>query len=291
MLEATAADVGTTFVEVHSNQDLLRIQSNYYSLGEKVFANLPNELNSQGYAITLKRLKPAKWDLPYVSVIDCRGDKSARTYFSKWHELSHLLTLTQQMRLVFRRTHGTAAVDAEEALMDIVAGAAGFLPDFIPAYEMEHPSFEAIEDIRRQVSPDASYQAAIIGIVKALPHPCILIEARLAVRKNEEKNNDQLTLAISGQVTPVPVLRAVHVTVNEAAHQLGIYLPKNWRVPVRSVISGVFESGGSGLADENLSWWRTSSGSRLPNIPIKVQARRVGDSAIALLIPERDQDS
>lgn len=291
LLDATSAEVGTSFEEIHSDKDLLNLQSKYYNLGEKVFANLDNELNAQGYAITLKRQNPAKWDRPYISIIDCRGEKSARTYFSKWHELAHLLTLTQQMRIVFRRTHGTAAIDAEEALMDIIAGEVGFLADFVPSQDIGEFSFEAIEAIRQQISPGASYQSASIGIVKASPRPCILIEARLAVRKCEERNHEQLRLPISGHPKPTPVLRAVHVTVNEAAHQMGIYLPKNWRVPTQSVISSVFETGGSGRAEENLNWWRTTTGGRLPNNPVKVQARRVRDSAIALLIPQGEEDN
>jgi hypothetical protein len=291
LLTATAEEVGTIFKEIRSNEDLENLESNYFALGEKGFANLHNELDSQGYAITLKRINPAKWDRPYVSVIDCRGDKVFRAYFSKWHELAHLLTLTQQTRLVFRRTHATALVDAEEGLMDLIAGEVGFLADFIPSIGFGDISFETIENIRRQVSPEASYQAASIGIVRALPRPCILLEARLALRKSEERNKSQLSLAIPVRAEPAPSLRAVHATTNQAARDIGIYLPKNWKVPAESVIATVFETGGSAQSRENLGWWRTSSGTRLPNCPVKVEARRVGDSVIALLAVEEDPSS
>jgi len=291
LLTATAEDVGTIFKEIHSNEDLETLQSNYFALGENGFANLHNELDTQGYAITLKRINPAKWDRAYVSVIDCRDDKAFRAYFSKWHELAHLLTLTQQTRLVFRRTHTTVLADAEEGLMDLIAGEVGFLSDFIPSNCFGDISFETIENIRRQVSPEASYQAASIGIVRALPRPCILLEARLALKKSQERNKSQLSLAIAVHAEPVPSLRAVHATTNQAARDIGIYLPTNWKVPAESVIATVFETGGSARSRENLGWWRTSSGARLPNCPVTVEAKRVGDSVIALLAVEDDPRS
>jgi hypothetical protein len=288
LLTATAQEVGTIFKEIRSNEDLENLQAQYFALGEKGFASLHNELDAQGYAITFRRLKPAKWDRAYISVIDCRGDKAFRTYFSKWHELAHLLTLTQQTRLVFRRTHATALLDAEEGLMDLIAGEVGFLADFIPSHGLHDISFEMIESVRRQVSPDASFQAASIGIVRALPRPCILLEARLALKKSEERNKAQLRLAIPVHAEPTPSLRAVHATTNQAARDIGIFLPNNWKVPAESVVATVFEFGGSARAEENLSWWRTSSGARLPNYPVRVEARRIGDSVIALLVAEED---
>jgi hypothetical protein len=288
LLAAAAEDVRTTFKEIHSNEDLENLQSTYFGLGETGFANLHRELDSQGYAITLKRINPAKWDRAYVSVIDCRGDKAFRTYFSKWHELAHLLTLTQQTRLVFRRTHPAVVVDAEEGLMDLIAGEVGFLADFIPSHGFGEVSFEMIENIRRQVSPDASHQAAAIGIVKALPRPCILLEARFKLKKSEELDKAQLNLPIPGRAEPMPALRCVHTTTNQAARDVGLYLPNNWKVPERSVIASVFAAGGSARADENLSWWRTSSGAQLRSCPVRVEAKRVGDSVVALLVAPED---
>jgi len=175
--------------------------------------------------------------------------------------------------------------------MDLIAGDVGFLADFIPSLGFGDISFEMIESVRRQVSPDASYQAASIGIVRALPRPCILLEARLALKKSEERNKAQLRLAIPVHAEPRPSLRAVHATTNQAARDIGIYLPENWRVPGKSVIAAVFETGDSARARENLSWWRTSSGTRLPNFPVRVEAKRVGDSVIALLVAEEDSDA
>jgi len=286
LLEATARDVDTVFKVIYSDQDLARISAEYASKGEHIFARLAEELSQpDDYAITIRRRCQEAWEPQFVSVIDCRGDKIFKIYFSKWHELAHLLTLTPQMRLVFRRSHSHAtAHDPEEKLMDIIASEAGFLPDFLSTGSPIEISFDAIRQIKKEFCPDASLQSAIIGIVKALPSPCILVEARLANRKRESVNESQLELGL-GQRVAMPALRAVHATVNMAAREDGVQFHRNWRVPGNSVIARVFEEGGYAEADEDLSWWSTSSGSRLAPFPVRVKAKKAGDSVQALLIP------
>lgn len=231
-------------------------------------------------------MKQERFEPQFVSVIDCRGDKAFRCYFSKWHELAHLLTLTPQMRLVFRRTHvSTVDQDPEEALMDVIAGEMGFLRDFLPGDTGNDISFDSIQQIREEYCPNASAQAATIGIVKALPLPCILLEAKMALRKDEAASALQMGLGI-GEARPTPALRAVHVTVNGAAREAGIRLHKNWRVPEQSIVSRVFNEGGRSRSTEDLSWWVTSSGSRLDPCPVAVEAKKSRDSVRALLIPE-----
>jgi hypothetical protein len=156
----------------------------------------------------------------------------------------------------------------------------GFLQDFLPGVSSSELSFESLLRIKEECCPDASVQAAIIGIVKSLPVPCILIEAKMALRKHERAS----PLDISRRT-----LRAVNVTVNNAARDAGIRFHKNWRVPNDSVISRVFEEGGSAEAAEDLSWWVTSSGAGLDECPVIVKARKTWDSVQALLIPQ-DQD-
>jgi len=286
LLEATAGEVETVFEEVHSDDDLRRIQFKYVSKGETAFANLENELRRpDDYAITIRRMHRETWERQFVSVIDHRGDKVFRSYFSKWHELAHLLTLTPQMRLVFRRTHAPSAIqDPEEMLMDVIASDVGFFRDFLPGDANGDVSFGMIERIREECCPDASRQAATIGIVKALPQPSILIEARMALRKSEAAQASQMALDI-GAANPTPALRAVHVTVNAAAREAGLNLHRNWRVPEESVISRVFQTGGYAEAEEDLGWWATSSGSRLDGCPVTVKAKKTWDSVVALLIP------
>ncbi len=287
LLDAVAGRVDTVFREIHSDRDLEEIQQEYVGRGEAAFARLQGELNGPAdFAITIRLIHRQPWDPQFVSVIDCRGEKRYRTYFSKWHELAHLLTLTRQMRLEFRRTHSdTARQDPEEALMDRIAADVGFLPDFMGSSTGKEIAFDGIRRIKEECCPDASMLAATIGIVKALPVPCILVEAKPACRKNETESRRQLGLEITDLVA-TPPLRAINVTVNEAAREAGIRFHKQWRVPTRSVIARVFTEGGHGKAAEDLGWWETTSGSRLEPCPVVVEARKGWDSVQALLVPQ-----
>ncbi|MCI0627292.1 MAG: hypothetical protein L0387_37540 [Acidobacteria bacterium] len=289
LLVATAGEVETTFEEIHSDDDLRQIRLRYVSKGEQAFANLEQELRGVGdYAITIRRVHREEWEPQFVSVIDCRGGKTFRSYFSKWHELAHLLTLTPQMRLVFRRTHSDSTTrDPEEMLMDVIASEVGFFRDFLPSDTSTDISFESIRRIKEECCPDASLQAATIGIVKALPVPCILLEARMALRKGESADALQMGLGIGEQMA-VPALRAVHVTVNNAARDIGIWFHKNWRVPSESVISRVFTDGGYSESTEDLNWWVTSDGSGLNPCPVLVKAKETWGSVQALLVPQID---
>ncbi len=169
--------------------------------------------------------------------------------------------------------------------MDVIASEAGFFRDFLPEEVGGDISFDTIEKIRQECCPDASRQAAMIGIVKALPQPCILIQAELALRKSESARASQMILDV-GLADPTPRLRAVYVTVNDAAREQGVNFHKNWRVPEKSVITRVFESGGNGAMLEDLDWWTTSSGSHLAPCPVLVKAKKNWNAVVALLIPQ-----
>lgn len=284
LLMAVAAEVGTVFEEVRSGADIERIKAKYLAKGEKVFANLEAELRSQDYAITLRRTRAQKWEAPFVSIIDCRGDKLFKLYFSKWHELAHLLTLTEQLRLVFRRTHAdVAGADPEEQLMDVIAGELGFLKDFFASASANDISFATIERLRSEFCPTASYQAAMIGIVKALPIPCVLLEARLRTKKCDQ--GQQFLPGVAAVKAPEAQLRITNLTVNDAARNEGIYLFKQLRVPVRSVIFHIFEDGGYAEAIEEMNWWETSTSGNLEPKAVMVRARRCTHGVVALLLP------
>jgi hypothetical protein len=286
LLDAVAAEVGTVFREIHSDSELEQLSVEYADSGELIFANLANDLDRpDDYGITISLQKPKPWERCFVSVIDCRGDKSYRTYFTKWHELAHLLTLTAQRRLVFRRSHSREnSADPEEKLMDIIASETGFLAELLPTSSDGVLTFEAINEIKREFCPEASQVSAMIGIVKAFPSPCVLIEAKLGYKKSEK--SDQL--GFSFKETPVPSLRAVHATVNGSARDLGVRFFPNWRVPLTSVVAKVFNQGGYEEQDENLDWWTASGGKSLGSLPVRVKARKRGNSVQALILPDPD---
>ena len=124
----------------------------------------------------------------------------------------------------------------------------------------------------------------MIGFVKAWPAPCILISAKLALKKSEEQNQDQLTFEFSDK--PTPQLRAVLVTLNEGAKRLGINIFRNMRIPERSIIQRVFsEDIPYGEALEDLERWESSDGGRLRKCEVQVEARTAWDGIEALIIP------
>lgn len=281
LLDCVAAKLGTIFETVMTDEDLAKIQKKYLAQGEKIFAGLDQELSEDAFAITYRRNHREPWEPEFVSVIDARGEKAVRAYFTKWHELAHLLTLTDQLRLSFRRTHVAKNVNSpEEALMEVIAGHFGFYRPFIKPRKGGSISFEAIEALRREVCPEASQQAALIGIVKAWPQPCLLVNARLARKKRAALQRD--LFPTNGSAAS---LRAVHVTVNEAARQMNLAIYENMRVPETSIIYRVFQGMAHGEATENLSSWETSTGFRLSDRLVEIEAKRSWESVDALIAP------
>lgn len=285
-LLAIAQDrLGTFFIELRTEGDLVRVRQEYVDRGELGFARIAEELSANVYAITFQLLKPRSGERPFVSVIDCRGEKGRREYFSKWHELAHLLTLTNQARLKFCRTHlPCEEQDPEERLMEVVAGDCAFFSDLVVPHAPGTISFDAIRLVHQQLCPEASKQASLIGIVQAWPRAVILVRAEMAFRRDELRGLAQQCFEFRS--APPAQLRAVQVTVNEAAQRIGLMIPTNMRVPERSVIKRTFLEG-HGLVedDEDLSWWTTSKGERLTAHPVHVAARTERDHVHALITP------
>jgi|SRR5271156_6088058 len=285
LLDLSASKLGTKFEEIQSDDQLEEVRGRYLRQGEKAFASLHEELSSNVLGVTFKRLSRKAWELPYVSIIDCRGEKGLRSYYTKWHELGHLLILTDQMRLAFRRTHfGLDEKDPEEALVDVIAGAFGFFPEIVRKFATGKISFDQIEAMRTELCPEASQQSSLIGITKAWPTPCILLQAQLGLKRGESRGLAQGTLGF--HEPPKEVLRACQVTSNESARSANLVIFPNMRVPERSIIYKVFAGElDHAEAVENLSWWESSDGSCLPGAKVLVQARSAWGAVRALITP------
>lgn len=284
LLDALANKLGTIFEVVRTEMELRQLRSRYLSRGEVGFARIAEELEGNTYGITLRRLQRQLWEPEFVSVIDCRGDKAYRENYTKWHEIGHLLILTDESRLAFRRTHCAEIEekDPEESLVDIIAGTFAFLPEMIQAHALGTVSFDLLEEIRLKLCPEASKQSAMIGMVKAWPKPCLLVRAELGWRKREKLELQQGSFSFRD--TPQPALRAVHVTSSQAAREHGLAIPSNMRIPKQSVVSRVFEQRvGYAEAHEELSWWESSDGKKLPPTRVTVKARYAYDAVDALI--------
>ncbi|MDE0125770.1 MAG: hypothetical protein OXN97_14445 [Bryobacterales bacterium] len=286
LLAVTADSLGTQFAEVRSDEELDAVRMRYARRGERVFAGLHNELSDSVYGITIRRTARKSWEQPYVSVIDCRGNKRRRSYFTKWHEVGHLLVLTDQMRLCFRRTHVEHdQKDPEEAMVDLIAGHVGFLPLIVRRHAKGVPSFGKFEGLRTRLCPEASREASIQGFAKAWPTPCLLIRAKLGLKRGEQRWLAQPSLGLGGE--PEAVLRAVRASPNDAARRSGLRIFPNMQVPDRSVIRRVFkERNPKPRKDvENLSMWQSTGGKRLSQRKVLVQATSRHDGVDALVSP------
>lgn len=286
LLINAATILDTSFIEIHSDEELEQLKSKYLEQGETEFALLDKELGPKVYAITFRLLKAKKGERQFISIIDCREQKAFRSYYSKWHELAHLLTLTQQMRFKFCRTHVTENKnDPEEAVMEAIAGEIGFFPDIVKRHARGEPTFEKIEELRDLLCQGASFQSSVIGFIKRWPVPCILLEAGLGYKKDEVRKLAQNSFGFIDE--PMAELRVLNASANELARGTGVFIPRNIRVPKESVIYQVFndELITQAEAVENLNWWVTSAGPISTGQLVTVRARTNGDRIMALLIP------
>jgi hypothetical protein len=282
LLNWSAAMLGTVFEEIHSDADLMNLKNKYMKMGEKIFAILEEQFTDEVCGITLERTNREHWEPAFVSVIDCRGTRALMAYFTKWHELAHLLILTDQMRLSFKRTLHLPDKDPEEKLVDLIAGKFGFYAPLINPHISGEISFEKINSLRETLCSDASYLASLLGFVKAWPEPCMLILCQKALKKCEQGQLCQGALSFKEQ--PVPVLRAVRVTQSDTARKNNFTIHRNMRVPEDSVIQSLQEDGTVyAEAIEDLSWWQSSDGSVLPKFQIKVEAKKLWDDIYALI--------
>lgn len=283
-----ANKLGTRICEINKDHELLKLQHEYLARGERGFVGLVEELESPDtFGITYKLVKPlGVWEHPYVSVVDSRDEKMLRRYHTKWHELAHLLILTDQTRLAFRRTHDAANIkSAEESLVDLIAGEFSFYRELVMPYISGEISFEKIDEIRTAVCPEASVYSSILNLAKLWPDPCVWIEAKLGYKKRQ-LHRAQTSFSFDIETEKPATLRAVHVSANSDARRLGIRIIPNFRVPSESIIYRVFHGWSAlGDAEENLSMWTSSDGMRLQNCTVRVRAKRLGDSVHALVTP------
>jgi hypothetical protein len=283
LLDIMAATLGTSFEVIRTDDELLALQKQYVQSGEFGFATLDKELHGDVYGVSYRRMAARAGERPFVSVIDCLGDKALRSYFTKWHEIGHLLILTDRQRSTYKRTHarGTSK-DPEETLVDVIAGHMGFFPKFLVPEIGADVAFAEVDRIRGKLCPEASFLSSAIAYAKHHRQACLLIESKLALKKE----SDVLQGSFGFYEPPTPKLRVQVVVPSDNAKEYGLYIPKNYRVPEASVIHHVHEGlQDAAIASECLSDWETSDGKRLGVLPVRVEARKSFDAVLALISP------
>lgn len=292
LLEITAAKLGLMFEEIHSDDDLLEIKNRYVAKGELSFLEFMDDFNNDTDAVLVELRNPEPWEPKLTAIIDCRGYKSYRAYFSKWHEIAHLLSMPSQMKLPFRRTR-TIKKDPEEILMDNIAGDLGFYsPLFLPEVRArtakdKRLTFSVVDELRREICPTASFQATIRAAVERVNFPCLFIIAGYGLKKQEErmlKSKQNLLFSEEGEIF-VEKFRAKQVQSNNYARQQRMLIFSNMEVPKDSVIFKALESFDSDqiISDfENLDFWESSKGC-LADFDVYIEAKKMRDNVWALI--------
>jgi hypothetical protein len=232
---------------------------------------------------------PQLGDLRYLAVIDSRGARAARAYFTAWHELAHLLLSPPQLSFEgFRRSPPPEAKkkDAVESVVDDVAGLIGFYePMFRPALEAAvhedggRLTLGGVDRLRTRSAPQASFYSTALAAIRVSNEPIGLICAKPFWKK------DELPWEEGG--IRLPSLRVVSAIWSESARKQPPQIRPNMRVPLASVLYRAF---GDDLvseldAIEDQSMWETSTAGPLAPRPVRITAARRGPVAYALVTP------
>lgn len=278
--------LGLVVEEVWSDEGLEAVCRKYAALGDRPFLFLADKLdtNNLGTLVERKSVAATARDR-YVALIDCRDENAHRRFFTRWHEIAHLLTGC------FDRRPGL------EKLMDRVAAEfAFFQPILLPALhrEVQGKQFVEFDDFRRvreYCCPTASYQALLTTCVRLLSRPLVYLEVGLALKAHEARQVNLGQMQLFPEAAPTQVLRAVTVVGNQAAADCKLHIPRNMRVPEESIIWALHRDGGQSSefvvtrGRESLAWWRSSDGSQLSDIVVHVQALCTRGQILALVEP------
>ncbi len=286
-----ARRLGIVFEEVWTDADLDAVIRKYVKLGDPVFAYLKHDLDGSTFGATYRRSAAAA-DAPdrLIAVIDCRGEKGARRFFTRWHEIAHFLVETKHTG---KAVHRSTELEPLERLMDLIAARVGFYePIFGPVFDEEmarHPrlSFGVVEAVRRNGFEDASFQSTLFACQRRLATPVVYLEVARAHKADAAREIRQGAQWLFEEAKPEALVRAVKVIPNDAAKEEGLVIHENMRVPPSSVIHGLFENEATGecSGQENLNTWDHSGGKRLADREVWVEAKKVKDRVIALVQP------
>ena len=244
-------------------------------------------LNGDTEGLLVPHQYPQPGDLRYLAVIDKRGRRAVRGYFTAWHELAHLLVSPPQLAFTgFRRSPppDLRQKDPVESLVDDIAGLVGFYePLFAPVVEEVRRgddgrlTLSGVERIRETAAPEASFYATALAAVRVSSEPLCLICAKPFWKRGEHVS--------TGRGVAQPSLRVASASWNTAARDAGLQIRPNIRVPKRSILHRVYHEAlnEEHVAEEDQCWWETSANGPLASLRLRVSAAWRGPVAYALI--------
>lgn len=292
LLHLVTGSLNLDVAEIREDRDLEQLLRRIPPDHEPAMARLQTELDDRTDAITLQRRYHRSWERPYLAVINCRGWHAFRKYFSKWHEVVHLLLDGKQLSFAFRRTP-VMRREPEEMLVDRVAAALAFYPDiFDPVFREELKSagrltFEVVDRVRQRVAPEASRHATLLACLRHCPYPVCFVRAGMGYKREEEQSLTDPQTNFFPKEVPKPQLklRVREAAANPAVEQLGIRVHKNMEVPPSSVVASAFKDpfGLPHTGCESLQAWRTSASGPIGYGEVDVEAIRLEEEVWGLL--------
>lgn len=297
LLRLLAERLSVKIEYVRRDQDLHRIA------GENQFTEAPqrklfrdlNDAETDG--LLIRNPDTRRGSRAYLAIVDARDGHAARAYFTAWHELAHLLVTPPQRAFqgVYRTVSVSRNKDPEESVVDAVASELAFYDPLVnPALEKEEANeggmtFSVVDRVRESVAPDASFFATAIACVRRSDQPALLVRVEEAYKKSERKRlesaQEELDLGDAAP-RPEPQVRAVQVIRSSSASNAGLEIFPNMQVPERSVLYRAYqaEENTELQAIEDQQWW-LAGGETRPPLPLRVEARRLGDFVYGLLTP------
>jgi hypothetical protein len=280
------------FEEIETDDALTDLMRKYTKLGEGVFAYLKHDLDGETFGATYRRSKVSRDAADrLVAIIDCRGEKGARRFFTRWHELAHFLSEpeAEKVETPVRRTSDSPL----ERLMDEIAAHSGFYESlFGPAFEREMAAgdrltFQAVEAIRRRDFTEASFQSTLFACHRRLKTPVVYIEAEERHKAEAAREIKRGVQWLFEEAAPEVQLRAAQVVPNAAAQASKLFIAPNIRIPTSSVIHRLFrgEHDLDAAGRENLNTWEHSGGKRLADQEVWIEAKKVKGRVIAIIQP------
>ncbi len=292
LLKLVSGSLSLDIEEIHEDRDIEQLLRRIPPDHEPAMARLWTELDDETDAITLQRRHHRSWERPYLALINCRDWHAFRKYFSKWHEVVHLLLDGKQLRFAFRRTT-VMRRDPEEILVDRIAATLGFYPNiFEPAFQEElklagRLTFDVVDQVRQRVAPEASRHATLLACLRHCPCPVYFVRASLGYKRDEERALADLQADHfpDGIPRPEPKLRVREAAATPAVAQLAIRVHRNMEVPPSSIVASAFRDSVGLLhtGSEPLQAWRTSASGPIGRGEVDVEAIRLHEEVWALL--------
>lgn len=283
---------------IRENGDIGRIAEKYPDFDPVLRQRLAHEFSARSTeGITLERFEPDPRVFRYLAVVDGRGERASRVYFTSWHELAHFLAHPWQLAFPgFRRTPASIewVKDPIESVIDHIAGKVAFYPAlFGPALERgmaQHGglTFAAIDAAREVAVPAASLFATAMAAVNLASIPTLFVVAEMALKADERRalRSPQQTFSFA----PAQAREKLRVTTlvgNEAAARCALGIRRNMRVPGDCVLMRAQQNPGDitlrGIEDQ--ASWESSRGGPLEPLSICVEAARRGRFVYGLITP------